>query len=41
MSGEKEMEMLEKWEKIKGLYETNKDYIVMTLCGILFLSWIL
>jgi hypothetical protein len=33
--------MLEKWEMMKGLYENNKDTIVIVLCGLLLLSWIL
>lgn len=27
-------------EEIKNLYEDNKDIIVVSLCGLLLLSWI-
>ena len=39
------MEMLEKIkfykEMIKDLYVTNKDLIVIVLCGLLVMSWML
>jgi len=39
------MEMLEKIkfykDMIKDLYITNKDFIVVILCGLLLISWIL
>ena len=35
------MEKLEKWNKVKELYEDNKNTVVIVLCGMLVLSWIL